>query len=455
MDDIFSDSKNDDAKEGDSNIEWKKSGIDKHERLTLKTNVREANLYNAGKPNDLKSKPKVRTPLEVPKGFKKVSRKIRDAMDEEEDEDDYILIPVFEDVRESSLMRALTDDEKKILRQNENLNAIRLQENIGKEAAIAQAERVIMQAGLGKADARVLDEQRLKAGRVSVQEVVAEAAKQKAPSKVSAKSRNENKPPRRDEAKARAAAKEIARSNDKEAKEAARKLKEAQLKAEQKLREEKAVKDVRQPQQTEQDRLREAEAAQAAALEAKVAAEQKTEEKTPPPAEAQTLPQNVKETEAIKEEKLSIKEDEKAPAERPQPEVSSVKEEKTDQKAKPEVEKDQVNKDRINQKEESGKPETEIKPKTEPETVKEQPKNEEAVKQTAKEIVKEVEQKPQPQRESKTEKEKEIKELIMEKSGRTYNDRYPKKEIDKSQLSEKEYQKMLEAQVKMYQDRER
>ena len=43
----------------------------------------------------------------------------------------------------------------------------------------------------------------------------------------------------------------------------------------------------------------------------------------------------------------------------------------------------------------------------------------------------------------------------MEKSGRTYNDRYPKKEIDKSQLSEKEYQKMLEAQVKMYQDRER
>ena len=32
MDDIFSDSKNDDAKEGDSNIEWKKSGIDKHEK---------------------------------------------------------------------------------------------------------------------------------------------------------------------------------------------------------------------------------------------------------------------------------------------------------------------------------------------------------------------------------------------------------------------------------------
>lgn len=32
MDDIFSDPKDDAEKEGDSNIEWKKSGIDKHER---------------------------------------------------------------------------------------------------------------------------------------------------------------------------------------------------------------------------------------------------------------------------------------------------------------------------------------------------------------------------------------------------------------------------------------
>ena len=53
MDDIFSDPKDDAEKEGDSNIEWKKSGIDKHERLTLKINVREANLYNAAKANDL------------------------------------------------------------------------------------------------------------------------------------------------------------------------------------------------------------------------------------------------------------------------------------------------------------------------------------------------------------------------------------------------------------------
>ena len=121
MDDIFSDPKDDAEKEGDSNIEWKKSGIDKHERLTLKINVREANLYNAAKANDLKAKNKARTPLDVPKGFKKVSRKIRDSMDEEEDEDDYILVPVFEDMRESSLMRALSEEEKKINEVNSGM----------------------------------------------------------------------------------------------------------------------------------------------------------------------------------------------------------------------------------------------------------------------------------------------------------------------------------------------
>ena len=60
MDDIFSDIKEDGEKETDSNIEWKKSGIDKHERLTLKINVKEANLYSASKPNELKDKRKTK-----------------------------------------------------------------------------------------------------------------------------------------------------------------------------------------------------------------------------------------------------------------------------------------------------------------------------------------------------------------------------------------------------------
>ena len=269
MDDIFSDPKDDAEKEGDSNIEWKKSGIDKHERLTLKINVREANLYNAAKANDLKAKNKARTPLDVPKGFKKVSRKIRDSMDEEEDEDDYILVPVFEDMRESSLMRALSEEEKKILQQNENINNVRLQENVGREAAIERAEKVVMQAGLGRADARVLNEERLKAGKVSVDEVVAEAVKQKAVKK----SRTETKNPRKEERRARTAAKEIAQSRDEESKKAARRLNEAETKL---------------------------------AAEKKREAEQKAEIK---PEEAKPAPENAKNEEIVKTELSSVKAD--------------------------------------------------------------------------------------------------------------------------------------------------
>ena len=48
--DIFPESKEEQEDKDDSNMEWKKNGIDKHERLTLKVNVKEANLYNANKP---------------------------------------------------------------------------------------------------------------------------------------------------------------------------------------------------------------------------------------------------------------------------------------------------------------------------------------------------------------------------------------------------------------------
>ena len=125
MNDIFSDE--DKEKQEESNIEWKKSGIDKNERITLKINVKEANLYNAKKANDLKAKIKAKNPHEVPKGFKKISKKIKDSMEDDEDEENYILVPIFEDTNESSLMRALTDEEKKILQQNENINNIRQQ----------------------------------------------------------------------------------------------------------------------------------------------------------------------------------------------------------------------------------------------------------------------------------------------------------------------------------------
>ncbi len=423
MDDIFSDPKDDAEKEGDSNIEWKKSGIDKHERLTLKINVREANLYQAGKKNDLKGKKGLQAVKETPKGFKKVRRKIRDSMDEDEEDDDYILVPVFEDMRESSLMRALSEEEKKILQQNENINAVRMQENAGKEAAIARAEKVIMQAGLGRADAKLLNEERLKAGRVSVDEVVTDAVKQKAVGK-------QAKPSglRREDGKARAAAREIARSRDEETKKAARKLNEVEQKAEEKAR---ADKERTMPKDKE---------------------------------DINAAPQNVREEEIVKEELSSVKADEKAAVERRETEVSSVREEKP---AMPEKNADEVNRDKINQASaptEEKNIESAEKTEQQATVVKERQQAaeeaektaavQEEAKEDAKEIVKEKnKEQPAEKREAEA-KDSSAKEIIMEKSGRSRNNRQPQKKTNRNQLTEKEYQQALEAQIKHYQDRE-
>ncbi len=356
MDDIFSDSKDDTKKEGDSNIEWKKSGVDKHERLTLKINVREANLYQAGKKNDLKGKKRLQAEKETPKGFKKVRRKIRDSMDEDEEEDDCILVPVFEDMRESSLMRALSEEEKKILQQNENINAIRIQENAGKEAAIARAEKEIMQAGLGRAEIKVLNEKRLKAGQVSVDEVVTDAVKQKAAGK-QAKTSGLH----REDGEIRIAAKEIVRSHDKETKKAARKLNETELKAEEKVR---ADRERTAPKDKE---------------------------------DINAVPQNVREEEIVKEELSSVKTDEKAAVERHETGNSSVRDEKS---AVLEKKADEINQDS-----------------------------------------------------SLAKGNNKDKEIILEKSNRNYH--RSQKKTDRNQLTEKEYQQALEAQIKHYRDRER
>ena len=74
-DDIFSDPKKAQDNKEDSNMDWKKSGIDKNERITRKIDAQEANAYNANKSRDTKPKIKARIPVDVPKGFKKNSQK--------------------------------------------------------------------------------------------------------------------------------------------------------------------------------------------------------------------------------------------------------------------------------------------------------------------------------------------------------------------------------------------
>lgn len=177
-DDIFPESKEDKENKEDSNMDWKKSGIDKHERLTLKINVKEANLYNADEKRDTKPRAKVRTPTEVPKGFKKISRKIRNAFDDEEDDDEYILVPVFMDKEMSSLEKALTPDERKQLQQMENPAAedIHLRQSVERDMQLQRAEEVIKKAGLD-VDRKITEQQRNKTQTVEAKDLAKENIK--------------------------------------------------------------------------------------------------------------------------------------------------------------------------------------------------------------------------------------------------------------------------------------
>lgn len=179
MDDIFSGSNEEEDLKEDSNIEWKKSGIDKNERITLKVNVKEANDYNAKKKRDTQKKLKADKSL-APQGFKKIKKKIRGPLDEDEDEDEFILVPVFLEFEESSLLKVLTPDEKKLLNQRDNMENIRLQENIGKQAAIAQAERAVKNIGM-QLDKKVVTQKMTKEGKLEAKEVLEESLKKRKP----------------------------------------------------------------------------------------------------------------------------------------------------------------------------------------------------------------------------------------------------------------------------------
>lgn len=177
-DDIFPESKEDKENKEDSNMDWKKSGFDKQERLTLKVNVKEANMYNAGEKRDTKGRAKVRTPTEVPKGFKKIRKKIRDSYDDEEDDDEYILVPVFMDREMSSLEKALTPQERKQLQQMENPGAedIHLRQAVERDMRLQRAEEVIKKVGL-EADRKVTEQQRNKAKFVDAKDLAKENLK--------------------------------------------------------------------------------------------------------------------------------------------------------------------------------------------------------------------------------------------------------------------------------------
>lgn len=129
-----------------------KKGFDDSERMTLKINVQEALQYEAEK-----GKKKIGN---LPKGLKKIKKKVRDSYDEDEEEgmDEDVIRSLRElqrhqtdaSIGDNSLINALNDQERLHILQAKNIEITRQEENAGKQNALEQADTNLRKASLRK-----------------------------------------------------------------------------------------------------------------------------------------------------------------------------------------------------------------------------------------------------------------------------------------------------------------
>jgi len=134
-------------KEEKASFDWKNQGFSSEERITLKVNVKEANIYDAKKKNNFAGK---QNPMQnLPNGLNKIRKKIRDVYDEEEDEDEWgVVIARAPEEYDNSLMKALDENEKKIYDQQQSMKNVQMQQTAGKMEAMAVANRMAQQIGM-------------------------------------------------------------------------------------------------------------------------------------------------------------------------------------------------------------------------------------------------------------------------------------------------------------------
>ena len=127
------------------NIEWKKGSIGEQEKITRKTNIKQAVEYEAKKDSVFKTTPP--KPNDLPLGLKKIQKKIR-SLDDEDDEDNVQIVsdPLLME-QNNSLYNALYEDEKLTLKQQETNNTIRLQLETEKQTAVNLANNMAKNAG--------------------------------------------------------------------------------------------------------------------------------------------------------------------------------------------------------------------------------------------------------------------------------------------------------------------
>jgi len=127
-----------------NNFEWKNKGFDTKEKLTLKINVKEANRYDAKKKNGFQRN----HPENLTKGLNTIRKKIRDVYDEEDEDEWGVVISKAPEEYDYTLMRALDENEKKTLDQQQSIHNVKMNQTAGKMEAMAMADRLAKEVGL-------------------------------------------------------------------------------------------------------------------------------------------------------------------------------------------------------------------------------------------------------------------------------------------------------------------
>lgn len=128
-----------------SNIEWEQDkGISKNTRVSRRFDLKKAIKSEATERNNFKTNPS--KPSLAP-NLKRLQSKIRDAYDDEDDEDEVVYHFSFNDDN-SSLINALKDDEKQQFSAKKIQEDQKMQQTAGKMETILQADKVARQLGL-------------------------------------------------------------------------------------------------------------------------------------------------------------------------------------------------------------------------------------------------------------------------------------------------------------------
>jgi len=149
----------------DDGVKPDKKGFDMREHMSLRIDAIAADEYQQ---KNARGKLKNSTSMSktLPAGILKLQKKVREIYDEDdEDEDDYAytfrMMPAIENESENEnrLLFGLSDEEKRMVKQNETLENIKSQQTAGKMEALHVAHNLNKDVGMGNISKKVVSKE--------------------------------------------------------------------------------------------------------------------------------------------------------------------------------------------------------------------------------------------------------------------------------------------------------